>query len=362
MRRSILLFAAAITSPAVAQDHHGDMDHSTMDQSTMDHSAAEQSAPDEAMPDHAMMGQSGMEEPSADQSEMDHAEMDHRAMGHSPTDMPPESSGQDQAMDHSMHGGHAMPTESTASDVPGNALPPPVAGDHAADAIFGSSVMAQSRRDLLAGMRFTSFTAGFDMLELRLGDGEERYAFEGAASYGGDIDRAVLAFKGEGELDGAAETVELDAYWRHALDPWFNLQLGARQDFRPDPERTYALIGIDGLAPYWIEVEAQAFISEKGDVHLRGTAMHDMRITQHVVFEPEVKIDVAMQDVPELGIGSGLESFELSGRLRYEIKRNFAPYVGFAWERKVGASADYARDEGEEPSRFSWVAGLRFWF
>ena len=328
---------------------HGEMDHSAMDHGEMDHSTT----------DHGEMDHSQM-----DHGEMDHSQMDHGALDLSETDRtnPADETVESidhGAMDHSMHHGMDMPT---VPDQPGDALAPLPPTDHAADAIFGADVMAASRDHLYSDMEFTRIFIGFDLLEYRMADGPDGYVVEGRAWYGGDIDRAVLTWSGEGEFGEAPETAELQAYWRHALNPWFNLQLGARHDIRPDPERTYALIGIEGLAPYWIEAEAQAFVSDKGDVHLRGKAMHDMRITQRLVFEPEVEVDVALQDVPELGIGAGLDSFELSGRLRYEIERNFAPYVGVSWERKVGGSADFAREEGENPSRVTLLAGLRFWF
>lgn len=361
------LAATGFSSAAVAQDHSG-MDHSDMDHSDMDHAAmghGDMHEPDaaEPAPDHAEMDQPAMDHGEMDHGEMGHSMMDHSGMDHSSMDMRGEQSMdpamEHSGMDHSMHHGMDMPQ---VSDQPGNAPAPVPPSDHAADAIFGGAVMAASRDDLLNGMHFTGFVAGLDLLEYRMGKGADGYVFEGEAWYGGDIDRAVLAYSGEGAFGESPESIEIDAYWRHAINPWFNLQLGARHDFRPDPERTYALIGLQGLAPYWFEVEAQAFVSEKGDFHLRGTAMHDMRITQRLVFEPEVEIDIALQDVPELGIGGGIDSVEFSGRLRYEIERNFAPYVGVSWERKVGDSADFARDEGEDPSRFTWLAGLRFWF
>ncbi|MDR7101603.1 copper resistance protein B [Croceicoccus sp. BE223] len=361
--RALLLAAAAtvaFAAPAMAQDHsHGEaapteeagqpdpapdatghegMDHSTMDHSTMDHSTMDHSTMDHSTMDHSSMDMSDPADPAMDG--MDHSGMDHSGM------------------DHSVHGasGPAVP------DQPGNAPPPPVPTDHAADAVFGAEVMANSRDELLREMAFRGLVIGMDALEYRAGKGGDGYMFEGEGWYGGDIDRAVVAWSGEGRFGESPETIELAGYWRHAINPWFNLQLGARHDFRPDPKRTYALVGIQGLAPYWIEVEAQAFVSDKGDVHLRGTAAHDMRLTQRLVFEPEVELDFALQDVPELGIGSGLDTVELSGRLRYEIQRNFAPYVGVAWERKVGDSADFAREEGEDPSRVMFLAGLRFWF
>jgi copper resistance protein B len=323
---SAAIAAAGLSSPAAAQDNsgmdhagmdHGETDHPSMDHGTHDIPATEMAREDPAGP------------------EMDHSDTD-----------------------HSMHGGMNMPM---VTDQPGDAPAPPPS-DHAADAIFGADIMASSREDLFDGMHFTRFFVGMELLEYRMAKGADGYVVKGESWYGGDVDRAVFAWSGEGVFGESPESIEANAYWRHAIGPWFNLQVGARHDFRPDPERTYALLGIQGLAPYWIEVEAQAFVSEKGDVHLRGTAMHDMRITQRLVFEPEVEINVALQDVPELGIGKGLDSFELSGRLRYEIKRNFAPYVGVSWERKVGNSANFARDEGEDPSRVVLLAGLRFWF
>jgi len=372
MRKLLLaaVAAAAFATPAFAQDHahdghtttedaaqpattedataHEGMDHSTMDHSMMDHSGM----------DHSMMETDQASDPAMegmDHSAMDHSTMDHSGMDHSGMDQPEmDHSG----MDHSMHGSSGP----DVTDQPGNAPPPPVPTDHAADAIFGPDVMARSRADLLGEMAFKGFVIGMDTLEYRAGKGGDGYMFEGQGWYGGDIDRAVIAWSGDGSFGESPEALEIDAFWRHAINPWFNLQLGARHDFRPEPDRTYALVGIQGLAPYWIEVEAQAYVSEKGDVHLRGTAAHDMRLTQHLVFEPEVELDFALQDVPELGIGSGLDTVELSGRLRYEIERNFAPYLGVAWERKAGGSADYAREEGEDPSRVMFLAGLRFWF
>ncbi|WP_427969342.1 copper resistance protein B [Altererythrobacter sp.] len=320
---------AVLATPAAGQDHsaHGVQ---TGDESDQD--------AHEAM-DHGSM----------EQGETDHEAMDHGSMDHD-------------TMDHSMHHGHTASDSTGPADRPGDAPPPPVPTDHAADAVFPPDVMARSRRDLYAGMRFTALSARLDMLEYRLHEGSDGYAFEGEAWYGGDIDRAVLGIEGEGTFGETPESIELDAFWRHAINPWFNLQLGARHDLGSGPDRSYAMVGIEGLAPYWIETRLRAFVSEKGDMHLRAEAAYDQRITQRLVLEPEVELDFALQDVPELGIGSGFDTLELSARLRYEIARNFAPYIGIVWERKLGQSADFARAEGEDPSVTSWQAGIRFWF
>lgn len=298
-------------------------------------------------------------EPASGHAAMDHGAMDHGAMDQSP--MPSGTGDRDGGMAGMDHAGHAA-ANAPPADRPGDGAAPAIPADHAADAVFGGAAMAASRDHMREEMTFAGFFAELHKLEYRAGKGRDGYAFAGEASYGGDIDRGVVALSGEGMIGEAAEEIEIDTYWRHAIGPWFNLQLGARHDFRPDPERNYAMIGLQGVLPYWIESEVQSFVSAKGDVHLRGKAAHDMRLLQRLVLEPEVEVDIAMQDVPELGIGSGLDTVELAARLRYEVARDFAPYLGVAWERKLGDSARFARDEGEKASRLNLLAGVRFAF
>lgn len=280
--------------------------------------------------------------------------------------LPPAARAQDHpAMDHSgMDMGqmdHATPTV-RAEDEPGNAPPPPPPTDHPADRFFPADRMAAAREALTMHTRFTTLAVQIDRLEYRAGKGADGFGWEGQAWYGGDIDRLVVASEGEGAFGAKAERIEVAAYWRHALDPWFNLQLGVRQDLRPDPRRTYALIGIDGLAPYWIELEGQLLVSNQGDAHARGKASYQQRITQSLVIEPEAEIDFAFQDVPELAVGAGFERIELGARLRYERNRSLAPYVGVHWERKLGDTARLARSAGQSASGLSAVAGIRAMF
>jgi copper resistance protein B len=291
--------------------------------------------------------------------EHDHGAMDHGAMDHA---APPSEPVADPhaGMDHSAH--HGAPTSASPDDPPGNAPPPPVPSDHAADELFGRAAMERARREMVGESHFRTTVLMIDALEYRAHKGGDGYLVEGMVWTGGDTYRAVLAFESEGAFGEKAESLRLDGYWSHAVNPWFNLQLGARHDLRPDPERTYALVGLQGLLPYWIEAEGQLFVSNKGDVHLSAKASHDIRLTQRLVVEPEVELDFALQDVPELGVGAGFDTLELSARARYELARNFAPYLGVAWERKLGGSADFARLEGEKPSVVSFVIGLRVWF
>ncbi len=201
-----------------------------------------------------------------------------------------------------------------------------------------------------------------DQLEAKLRNGRDGYAWDAQAWYGGDIDKLWLKTEGEGAFGEAVEGAEVQALWSHAIDPWFDLQLGARHDFRPDPERTHLVVGVQGLAPYWFEVDAAAFVSNKGDVTARLEAEYDLRITQKLILQPRVELDLSLQDVPEIGIGSGLSSGELGARLRYEIRPEFAPYVGLEYERAFGDTADFRRAAGEKAGGLSLLVGLRTWF
>jgi copper resistance protein B len=122
------------------------------------------------------------------------------------------------------------------------------------------------------------------------------------------------------------------------------------------------VLGIEGLAPYWFEVDAVAFVSNKGDVSARFEGEYDLRLTQKLILQPRIELDLALQDVPEIGLGSGLSAAEAGLRLRYEIAPEFAPYVGVAYERAFGDTAGFRRAAGEEAGGLSLLVGVRAWF
>lgn len=122
------------------------------------------------------------------------------------------------------------------------------------------------------------------------------------------------------------------------------------------------MVGFTGLAPYWFEVEPALFVSENGDVSARLSATYDALLTQRLVLQPRLDVNVALQDVPKFGVGSGFNNVELGLRLRYEIKREFAPYVGVTWSRQLGATADLARGTGAKVDEVRLVAGVRLWW
>ena len=260
------------------------------------------------------------------------------------------------------HAGHVM----LQAESPTEADPPPEAFSgplHAADTLFDPALMAAAREDLRAeNGEFRSWWVMADQWETRIRDGEEEYLWDAQGWYGGDFNKLWVKTEGEGGFGESPEEVELQALWSRAILPWWDFQAGVRHDFRPGPERTHLVVGLQGLMPYQFEVDAAAFLSEDGDLSARLEAEYDQRITQRLILQPRLEFELAGQDVPELGIGSGLSSGELGLRLRYEFAREFAPYVGVEYERYFGDTADFARAAGEERSGWSFLLGLRIWF
>lgn len=287
-------------------------------------------------------------------------DMDHGAHPEAPS--PPPDIQQEETDTHSMdHGGmtDARPDEAVGDE---QAPDPPL--DHAADGVFDPAEM-QKARDQLRREHGRSLISKvmLNIGEYRVqGNGEDGYRWEGEARLGGNINRLVLKSEGEGGVQSGLDTAELQALYSRAISPFFDLQAGIRQDFEPTTDRTYAALGFEGLAPYWFNVQGALFVSDHGDVLARVESSYDIRLFQRVVLQPQAEIDFSAQDVPEAGIGSGLSNLELGLRLRYELRREFAPYVGFSYDEVFGDTADFARDSGEGSSSYGFVVGLRAWF
>ena len=243
------------------------------------------------------------------------------------------------------------------------APPPPVPTDHAAERYYDPAVMAAARRQLLmehGGMTY-SLVMG-NIVEHDVGASGGGYRWEGQASFGGDIDRFVIRSEGEGSDRGGVDRAEVQALWSRAVGPYFNLQAGVRQDLRPHPSRTYATVGFEGLAPYWVEVSGALFLSNRGEVLGRLEGYYDQRITQRLILQPRAELNFAAQDIRETGMAAGLSDAELALRLRYEFTRRFAPYLGVSYDRKFGTAGGFARQAGERAEDTRLVLGLRAWF
>ncbi len=292
-------------------------------------------------------------------------DMDHGAHAESPPTTP-ESPAPETGM-HSPHDAHAPASDdhaAAADEAVGNEPAPEPPGDHAADGVFDPAAMQRAREQLRRehGRSLISKVM-LNLGEYRVQDeGDQGYRWEGEARIGGNIHRLVLKSEGEGVVSAGLDSAELQALYSRAITPFYDLQAGLRQDFEPTTRRTYATLGFEGLAPYWFLTQGALFVSDRGDVLARLEGTYDIRLFQRLVLQPQLEINLAAQNVPEAEIGAGLSSLELGLRLRYEWRREFAPYVGFSYDRVFGETADLARAAGDGSSDYGFVAGLRAWF
>jgi copper resistance protein B len=373
MRALLFLLLAGAAAPALAQ-------HSGHAQPV----APAAAAPSSCTPEHAAMGHCTLPPATPPPPPASTCTPEHAALGHcklptaTPPPPPPASTctpehaalghctlppaqGQGQAADP--HAGHDM--ADPATEIPLG--PPPAEArsgpEHAADAAWGQAAMAPGRAVLFQEHGDNPVAKLLiDRIEARVRDGRDGYGLDAEGWWGGDIDKVWLKAEVEGAFGGRPEQAELQALWSHAIDPWFDLQAGLRYDFAPASGPAHLVLGVQGLAPYWIEVDAAAFVSTRGDVTARIEAEHDARLTRRLVLQPRAEVEFALQDVPREGIGSGLSTAELGLRLRYEIEPNVAPYVGVQYDRAFAGTRKLRRREGEELGGLSFVAGIRAWF
>ncbi|MDQ2102148.1 copper resistance protein B [Azospirillum isscasi] len=201
-----------------------------------------------------------------------------------------------------------------------------------------------------------------DRLEHRWRDGENSVDWEAQGWIGGDTDKLRFNSKGSKAVDGKLEKAEFQLLYSRMISEFWDAQAGLRHDLRPEPQTTYGVLGLQGQAPYFLDVTARMFVSEDGDLSARLEAEYDLLITQKLVLQPAVEVNASAQRVANLHVGRGISDVELGLRLRYEFAKEFAPYVGVNWERKLGETANIARGHGEDPSDLAFVAGVRFWF
>lgn len=267
---------------------------------------------------------------------------------------------------HTMGGMGGMGRMASPQREPPNPPPPPAAFSgpaHAADLVYDPSEMAKARQHLQAEQGdVRAYNVLLDRLETQFQKGQGGYRWDAQAWYGGDINKIWFKTEGTGLYRGQLEEGEVQALWSRAVTPWFDFQAGVRQDIAPGAKRSYVVLGLQGLAPFSYNTEAALFISNKGEVTGRVKADYDLYITQRWVLQPRIELNFAAQNVPELGVGAGLSSFQGGLRLRYQFIPEFAPYVGVEYERQIGKSADFARAAGKDVGTARAVAGLRGWF
>lgn len=369
-------FGALVAAvPALAQAHDGHGQQGAAQAQAPKHAPAASTC----TPEHAAMGHCKMPEaapapavpvaaPAQSSCTPEHAKMGHCTVPEAKPETPPAADDPDCPAEHAKMG-HCTPKARPSEEAVGTALPAgdapaprPVPANYA-DRVWGAGAMLPARTQLHREHGGGTFSqVMLDLAEVKIAKGHEGYKFEGSVWYGGDINRFVFKAEGEGEFGEAMEGAELTALYSRAIDPYFNLQAGIRQDVGAGPDRTHAVIGVEGLAPYWFEVSGYLYLSTEGEVTASFAGEYDQRLTQRLILQPKVEFDLSAQDMPELGIGSGLTGAEFGLRLRYEFAREFAPYVGVVHERKFGRTADYARAAGADRASTNFVVGVRAWF
>lgn len=379
----LALAPAAIAAPAMAQDHSG---HDMSSMPGMSSSAAKPAkpakpaqaakpaaaAPAQGHSGHDMSSMPGMSpsataqpakpdqaaQPAAAAPAQDHS-------GHDMSGMP----GMAPAVDP--HAGHATAADAGAMSEEQGPLPvsdDPVAipeppKDFAADKVFGTAAMARSRQVLAlehGGARVSQLRA--NILEWAPQSGKDGYRWDVEGWYGGDINRVVVKTEADGLFGGKLEKGEVQLLYSRAVARYTDVQVGVRQDIGERASRTYLTAAFDTMLPYWFEIEGAAFLSDKGDAFARLEGSYDLRLTQRLVLQPRAELEFAAQDVPRQGVAAGLTDGEFGLRLRYEIRREFAPYIGVSHERQFGGTADLAKALGRSTRDTTFVVGLRAWF
>ena len=232
-----------------------------------------------------------------------------------------------------------------------------------ADDFFDPEAMAQTRAHVLhhnGGQSFGMWMV--DRLEIQSGEAEDLSVWDVSYSYGGDVNKVYFTTEGEYAYEhDELEEVEVQVLWSRAVSRFFDVQTGMRYDFEPDG-LAHAVVGFQGLAPYWFEVDGAVYLSGKGDLTADFEAEYELLLTQRLILQPRVEIGFSAQEVPEQAIGAGLTNIETGLRLRYELKREVAPYIGVEHKVLFGESANITEARGEDTASTFFVFGVRSWF
>ena len=302
-----------------------EMDHSTMH--SMDHSTA---------------------------GEMDHSKMP--GMDHSTSPI----------MDHSKTQGmdHSVTHDMSDSAMQGGSAPEDARDPHA----YSDGYTLDSGKYALPGPRILKLgdehnfgSLLIDRLESARTSDATSTVYDLQAWYGRDYDRAV--FKAEGHIeDGKLEEGSAELLWGHALTAYWNTNLGIRHDSNEETNRNWLAFGVQGLAPYWFEMDATVYVGGEGRSVLNFEAEYEIPFTQKLILQPRVEANIYGKEDVKNGIGSGLSELAVGIRLRYEIKRELGPYIGVEWESLQGETASMARNMGLDTKETKAIAGVRFWF
>ncbi len=235
--------------------------------------------------------------------------------------------------------------------------------------ITSSQMFAQDAPDFSNELMMDNKTYVYliaEKLEYRSVIGVNPLMWEIQGYVGKDLNKFWFKSHGEALTTESKTEMEFQGLYSRAITSYFDLQAGIRYDLAYEgggnKSRSLAVLGLQGMAPYFFHVDGGMFVSEDGDISASLEAEYDLLFTQRLIGQPVFETSVALQDVPEWGVGTGLNDIGLGFRLRYEFAREFAPYIGINWERKLGETADMARAGGGHVSNLSLLAGVRMWF
>ncbi|MHB1245692.1 MAG: copper resistance protein B [Sulfuriferula sp.] len=199
-----------------------------------------------------------------------------------------------------------------------------------------------------------------DKLEYAHGKSDS-LVWDGRYRLGRDLNQLWIRSEGQ-RSKGKIQDAEAELLWGHTYAPYWTMMTGVRHDFGVGPSRDWAAFGVQGLAPYLFDIEATAYVGSSGRTALKLKTSYDLLLVQRLFLSPELDANLYGKDDPARGVGSGLSDASVGVRLRYEIRREFAPYIGFNYARKFGKTADISRTEGESVHDFQLVTGVRIWF
>jgi len=262
-----------------------------------------------------------------------------------------------QGMDHGGMGGMSGMDHGNASPAP---VEPPEQGPRDPNAYSDGYDFGAIPRPRM-GDEHSRGGVRVEHLERAFADEGDATAYDLQAWYGRDYDRAVLKAEGE-RVGGKLTEARTELLWGHAVASFWDAQLGVRRDGGTGPGRSWLAFGVQGLAPYWFELEAAGYLGQDGRSAVRLSGSYELLFTQRLILQPNIEANLYGKRDPERELGTGLSDLAVGLRLRYEIKREFAPYVGMQWRGTFGETADFARAAGASTRETRVIAGLRMWF
>jgi copper resistance protein B len=291
--------------------------------------------------------------------EMDHSKMDHSKMTSVPEKVP-ETEPMHQGMDHSMMDHSKMDHTNMSADMPMALVEPntpiPAVTDADRTAAFPKVDMHAMHGE--SAIQSMLLIAQFEVWDASPGAG---LAWDAVAWVGSDINRLWLRTEGE-YVDSRLESAELEVLVGRSVAPWWDLLVGVRHDFKPGQSQDFLAVGVMGLSPYKFETDITLYLGENGQSAARLQFEYETLFTNRLILQPKIEMNFYGKDDPARGIGSGLSDSSLGLRLRYEINRQFAPYIGVSWEKAYGKTADYLQNEEGKSAHLKLLTGVRVWF